>query len=111
MATNIENTRVLTIDGEDVEIRPLKIKYLKKFMKAFEELQDEEVALDNIKSADVLMKCMTVAFKQYKPEWASVEVLEEKLDLGQVYEVVEIAAGIKFGGDGNPNQTGLPGTT
>ena len=102
MATQVEKTRTIDIDGEKITARPLKIKYLKKFMTEFQKL--DKVAADNVKSTDVLMGCMVVAFEQYKPEWANVETLEDKLDLPTIYELIEISAGIKFGDDGNPNR-------
>lgn len=96
MATTInEAVKIKLIDGTDVEIRPLKISLLRSFMKEFEKIS--EVAADNDKSMDILMKCVQIAMQQYKPDIAELDKLEESLDLPTVYKVVEAASGIKLG--------------
>jgi len=96
MATTVnEALNITLIDGTDVEVRPLKISLLRSFMKEFEKIG--EVATDNDKSMDILMKCVHIAMQQYKPEIADVAKLEENLDLPTVYKIVEAASGIKLG--------------
>lgn len=97
MATTVnETTDVTLVDGTKVSIRPLKISLLREFLKEFEGIAD--VASDNNKSMDVLMKCVQIAMKQYNPEMAAdVKTLEENLDLPTVYRIVEEASGIKLG--------------
>lgn len=89
-----ENVLVL-MDGTKISIRPLKISLLRPFMKKFEELT--AVAQDNEKSMDVLIECVKIAMKQYKPEILEDDVkLEEILDLPTVYKIVEAASGVKI---------------
>lgn len=96
MATTINETaKINLIDGTEVEIRPLKISLLRSFMKEFEKIS--EVAADNNKSMDILMKCVQIAMQQYKPDIAEMDKLEENLDLPTVYKIVEAASGIKLG--------------
>lgn len=96
MATTVnESINIQLIDGTDVEVRPLKISLLRSFMKEFEKIS--EVATDNDKSMDILMKCVHIAMQQYKPDIADVSKLEENLDLPTVYKIVEAASGIKLG--------------
>lgn len=97
MATTVnETTDVTLVDGTKVSIRPLKISLLREFLKEFEGIAD--VASDNNKSMDVLMKCVQIAMKQYNPEMAAdVKTLEDNLDLPTVYRIVEEASGIKLG--------------
>lgn len=97
MATTVNEAKEVTlIDGTKIEIKPLKISLLREFLKEFEGIA--EVASDNNKSMDVLMKCVAIAMKQYSPEKATdVKVLEENLDLPTVYKIVEEASGIKLG--------------
>ena len=97
MATTVnEAIEVTLVDGTKVAIRPLKISLLREFLKEFEGIAD--VASDNNKSMDVLMKCVQIAMKQYNPEMAAdVKTLEENLDLPTVYRIVEEASGIKLG--------------
>jgi len=93
-----EKTKVKSItllDGTSVEVKPLKISLLKPFMKRFQDLAS--VAENNDASMDVLLDCVEIAFKQYKPELAeSREALEDNIDLPTVYEVIDAASGIQL---------------
>jgi hypothetical protein len=97
MAVTVNEEKIIKlIDGTEVSVRPLKISLLRSFMKKFAEIA--EVANDNDKSMDVLMECVQIAMKQYKPELAEdLEKLEESLDLPTVYKIVEEASGINLG--------------
>jgi inhibitor of KinA sporulation pathway (predicted exonuclease) len=96
MATTVnEETIVTLIDGTEIAVRPLKISLLRPFMEKFEKIA--AVADDNAKSMDLLLDCVTIALKQYKPELATdAKALEELLDLPTVYAIVEKASGIKL---------------
>jgi hypothetical protein len=64
-------------------------------MKKFSELA--EVAEDNDKSTTVLIDCVQIAMKQYKPEIADdAKKLEENIDLPTVYKIIESASGVKL---------------
>ena len=97
MATTInEATTIALLDGTEIDIRPLKISLLRDFMKSFEKIA--AVADDNGKSMDLLLECVVIALKQYKPELAAdAKALEELLDLPTVYKIVEEASGIPMG--------------
>jgi hypothetical protein len=96
MATTVHEEKVVTlIDGTKVKVRPLKVSLLRPFMKSFEGLG--AVQADNDKSMDVLVSCVQIAMKQYKPELADdLEKLEDLLDLPTVYEIIEAASGINL---------------
>lgn len=91
-----KTTKSITlIDGTKVDVRPLKISLLKDFMKRFQELA--AVAENNDKSMDVLMDCVEIAMKQYKPELSEDRAaLEDNIDLPTVYEVIDAASGIQL---------------
>jgi inhibitor of KinA sporulation pathway (predicted exonuclease) len=97
MATTInEATTIALLDGTEIEVRPLKISLLREFMKSFEKIA--AVAEDNNKSMDLLLECVVIALKQYKPELAAdAKALEDLLDLPTVYKIVEEASGIPMG--------------
>jgi len=100
LATVNEPKTVKLIDGTEITVRPLKISLLREFMKKFEGIQ--KVAEDNDKSMNVLMECVQIAMKQYKPEIAEdIKTLEDNIDLPTVYEVVEEASGINMSTMGN----------
>jgi DNA-binding protein H-NS len=96
MATTVHEEKEITlIDGTKVNIRPLKISLLRQFMKKFEGLAD--VQEDNDKSMTLLIECVQIAMKQYKPELAEdLAKLEDLLDLPTVYKVVEAASGVNL---------------
>lgn len=96
MTTKVnEEVTVKLMDGTELSLRPLKISLLRTFMKKFEGVS--AVAEDNDKSMDLLMQCVQIAMKQYKPEIAEdIKALEENLDLPTVYKIIEEAAGIKM---------------
>ena len=96
MATTIYTEETLTLsDGTEITVRPLKISLLKPFMKKFEGVA--EVAEDNEKSVNLLLECVQIAMKQFKPELAEdIKVLEDVLDLPTIYKIVEAASGIRL---------------
>lgn len=93
MATTVnEEKKVKLLDGQEIEIRPLKISLLRPFLKKFQAIQD--VAEDNEKSMNLLMECVQIAMQQFKPELADdAKALEDLLDLPTVYKIVEEASG------------------
>jgi hypothetical protein len=98
MATTINEAKEITLpDGTVITVRPLKISLLRDFMKKFTSI--EEVAEDNDKSMDILMECVSIAMRQYKPELAEdPSKLEDILDLPTVYQIIEEASGVALGG-------------
>lgn len=96
MATTVNEEKTVTlIDGTKIKVRPLKISLLRPFMKKFEGVA--AVAEDNEKSMNILMECIQIAMKQYKPELAEdLAALEENMDLPTVYQIIEEASGVKL---------------
>lgn len=96
MTTTVhEENKIKLIDGTEISVRPLKISLLRPFMSKFEGIAS--VADDNEKSMTLLMECVQIAMKQYKPELGDdIAALEELLDLPTVYKIVEEASGIKL---------------
>jgi len=96
MATTVhEGTELTLMDDTKITVRPLKISLLRPFLKKFEGIA--EVAEDNDKSTTILIECVQIAMKQYKPELAEdINKLEEVLDLPTAYKIIEAASGIKL---------------
>jgi hypothetical protein len=95
MADKPLNKKTITlIDGTEVPVRPLKLSLLRPFMAKFALLSS--VSDDNDKSMDILIDCVQIAMKQFKPDLAeSREALEENLDLPTVYEIIDAATGVQ----------------
>ena len=94
MATEIYKIeKIKLVDGAEIEITPLKIKYLREFMDMFNAIRvtknDQEAIL-------VLSECTRICMKQYYPQISStIEILEDNVDLPTIYKVLNVAAGIK----------------
>lgn len=96
VAKNKDRTDIIKlVDDSEIVVRPLKISLLRPFMKEFEKVA--EVADDNEKSIDILMKCVEIAMQQYAPDLLKDgESLEDILDLPTIYKIVESASGINL---------------
>ena len=95
MATTIYKSEIIQLlDGTSVEIVPLKIKYLREFMKAFENVK---ITKNDDEAIAALVECVRVCMKQYYPSISgSVEDIEENIDMPTVYAVLDVSAGIRI---------------
>lgn len=111
MATQVyEVVEIELADGTKLELRPLKIKLLREFMKRFSTgIADTDIN-DSDDSMDLLVDCVEIAMKQYKPEIAKKETLEDVLDLPTIYKIIEVASGIKLNDPNLVAAAGLVGT-
>ena len=113
MATSIYKTKnIYLFDGTEIQIMPLKIKYLREFMDAFDKIKE---TTDDDQAMMVLLECTRIATKQYHPSISnSIEELEDNIDLPTVHEVLDIAGNIKINDDAEEDvkaqvQKGDPG--
>jgi hypothetical protein len=94
MATIVYSTKMVeTVEGVQIEMSPLKIKYLREFMDAFNNMKTAETENDSI---NIITECVRISMKQYYPSLsASTEDIEDNFDLPTVYSIADFAAGIK----------------
>lgn len=95
MATTVYDTKIIELmDGTQIEISPLKIKYLRYFMEKFENVK---AAKGDLEAIEALSDCAQICMMQYKPEISkSKEIFEDYVDMKLVYTILDIAAGIKI---------------
>jgi hypothetical protein len=94
MATKIYDTKKISlVDDRVVTAAPLKIKYLREFLETFETIKEAKTDEESI---SVLAQCALIAMQQYCPSIKTIEDLEANLDLPTIYEVIDVAAGIKI---------------
>jgi hypothetical protein len=95
MATEIYNSdNIFLIDGTEIYLVPLKIKYLREFMQKFDLVKD---AKDDYEAIEILSECARICMKQYYPKISkTVSDLQDNMDMPTVYKVIDIAAGIKI---------------
>jgi hypothetical protein len=92
------------IDGTIIEISPLKIKYLRQFMDEFQTIKNSKTDDESI---SILVECVRIAMKQYFPQLKTTEDVEDNLALKTIYEILDVAAGIKM----NPEQVNATQTS
>ena len=101
MATEVYDAAVVSlVDGTEIEISPLKIKYMREFMRAFEGVKS---SANDTEAIDNLVICSVIMMKQFCPSIKTVEDLEDNLDLPTIYKVLDVAAGIKIKPDAKEN--------
>jgi hypothetical protein len=98
MATAIYKThKIYLLDGTEVEISPLKIKYLREFMDIFSAIKN---AKNDDESINILAECTRIAMKQFCPEISkSIGQIEDNIDMPTIHTILEKSAGIKIDGD------------
>lgn len=102
MATRVYTIqKIILIDGRELELGPLKIKYLRDFMDCFYRINESSTEEDAI---SVLVECARIAMQQYCPEIStSTDLIEENMDLPTVYKVLDIAGGIEVSSKSEEN--------
>ena len=94
MATKIYDTKKISlVDNRVIIAAPLKIKYLREFLETFEKIKE---AKGDDESISILAQCALIAMQQYCPSIKTIEDLEDSLDLPTIYDVIDVAAGIKI---------------
>lgn len=94
MANTIyETATVELMDGTRLYLTPLKIKHMRDFMKEFESVKESQ---NDDEAIGHLVRCATIAMRQYYPEIKTEAQLEDSVDLKTIYTILEIAAGVKF---------------
>lgn len=97
MATKIyDSDTITTIDGVEIYITPLKIKYLRMFLEEFETVK---LSKDDDGAIERLLYCTRIAMQQYFPKIKTIEDVGDSFDLQTVYKIINIAAGIKINQD------------
>lgn len=95
MASSIYTVEIVkTINGDEFEASPLKIKYLRLFMDAFLKVKESS---SDYEAIGKISECVLVAMKQYLPTIKTLEDVEDSFDLKTMYQVMNIAANIKMG--------------
>jgi len=100
MATKINKSEKVALqDGTVVEIKPLNVKNLRKFMdvtKRFSETKTEEEGLT------LLVEAAQIALLAHDEEkFADAEYLEDVLDMNTIATIMSVAGGVDINADPN----------
>jgi hypothetical protein len=95
MATTIYKSDIVYLfDGTELEIIPLKIKYLREFMLTFNNIKNTKNDDDAI---GILIECVRICMKQYYPKISgTVKDVEDSIDMPTVYKVLDAAAALRL---------------
>lgn len=88
-----EKSEIELIDGTVIELGPLNIKHLKKFMNIFYLV---DFATNDDQSITILTECAAVCMQQYYPIFQTREEVEENIDLPTVYKILDVCGGVKI---------------
>lgn len=94
MATKVFETETLELqDGSVVEIKPLNIKRLRKFMEIVKDLD----GIDEDEAVDLMIKACAIAIEPSDSALAAdTDRLEEALDVPTMWKILEVAGGVKM---------------
>jgi len=95
MATTVyKNKFIHLLDGTEIEVMPLKIKYLREVMDTFFKPRESS---DDDEMISIMVECARISMKQYCPEISkNIDDIENNFVLDQLYDILDIGAGIKI---------------
>lgn len=113
MATKVYTEEEIELqDGTTVQVKPLTIKRLRKFMKlisSLNKIEDIDSPEGEDEAMDIMFEASVLALEQNNPEVAAdKDKLEDALDMPTMWKLLEIAGGVSMGNAGSP-VTGLAG--
>ena len=103
--TVYEVVEIQLSNGEEIAVRPLTIKNLKKFTKVIAKLDDEKVKTED-DAMEVFIEAAMVCMEQFAPDLAEdKEKFEDVIEVPTLMKILEVAGGLKLN-DPNPSATG-----
>lgn len=95
MATEVYKINyIFTVDGEPIEVSPLKIKYLKEFMQLFDHVKNTK---NDDEAINILSDCVRVSMKQYCPKLSkNIKDVQDNFDLKTIYSIINLGANIQI---------------
>jgi hypothetical protein len=102
MATKIyDSDTIALLDGTEVVLKPLKLKYLREFMTVFEMMKE---AKDDEDAMFFLSECIRISMLQYYPKLKTIADVEDSMDLPTMYKILEVSAGVKLNKEKKPQE-------
>ena len=104
MATTVyDQIEIQLTNGDVINVRPLPIKNLRKFMDVIKKLDDSDIE-DETAAMDVFIEACMVCMEVIKPELAKdKEIFEESIEVPTMMKILEVAGGLKLN---DPNLLG-----
>jgi hypothetical protein len=106
--TVYESIELKLSNGEDITVKPLSIKNLRKFMEVIKKLDSDDIQSEE-DAMEVFIEAGIVCLSQFKPELAEDrEKFEEIIEIPTLMKILEVAGGMKLN-DPNPLAASLDG--
>lgn len=106
--TVYETVEIQLSNGEEIAVRPLTIKNLKKFTKVIAKLDNPDIKSED-DAMEVFIEAAMVCMEQFAPHLAiDKDVFENVIEVPTLMKILEVAGGLKLN-DPNPVATGLVG--
>ena len=94
--TVYEVVNIQLSNGQEIEIRPLTIKNLKKFTTIVKKLSEVDLE-DEMAAMDIFIEAGMVCMQQFNPELAEdKEVFEDIIEVPTLMKILEVAGGLKL---------------
>lgn len=95
MATEVYKIQyVKTVNDVEIEIIPLRIKYMRQLMDVFVNAKNTN---SDEETLDILCDCVRISMKQYCPELSlSVDQILDNFDIDTLYDILDFSVGIKI---------------
>jgi hypothetical protein len=108
--TVYETVEIKLSNGEEISIKPLTIKNLKKFTQVIKKLDDENVKTEE-DAMEIFIEAAMVCMEQFSPDLAKdKEKFEDVIEVPTLMKILEVAGGLNLGGDQNLMNPNLIGT-
>lgn len=96
-----ETGNIKTIDGTEIEIYALKIKFLRELMVVFDSIKNTK---GDDEAIELLVECTRICMKQFEPSLSkNIENIENNFNLPTIYKILKLAAGISINEESEEN--------
>lgn len=100
MPTSVyETVEIVLSNGKQIEIKPLTIKNLKKFLLVIKKLQDDAVQTED-DAMEVFIEASMLCMEQFAPGmFADKDAFEDVMEVPTMMKILEVAGGLKLNDD------------
>ena len=103
--TVYETLEIKLSNGNVINVKPLTIKNLKKFLAIVKQLQDDSVKTEE-DAMEIFIQAGLVCMEQFAPELGSDrDAFEDTIEVPTLMKILEVAGGLKLNND-DPNFPG-----
>ena len=103
--TVYETLEIKLSNGNTLNIKPLTIKNLKKFLAVVKKLQEDDMKTEE-DAMEIFIEAGMVCMQQFAPELSTdKDLFEDTIEIPTLMKILEVAGGLKLNND-DPNFPG-----